>query len=187
MSIATLKNKKLLLLSCCAPCSIEIITLLKNNDINFEVLFYNPNIFPETEYQKRLDTNKRLCKELDVSFSEIKPNHQDYLKEINGLESEPEQGKRCEKCFAMRLKKAFQYAKENNFDIISSTLGISRFKDINQVNKAASEIKNNLPYFDYNWKEISNPQRKKDLITKYDIYNQNYCGCEFSIRNKGNK
>ncbi|MDR1691385.1 MAG: epoxyqueuosine reductase QueH [Rickettsiales bacterium] len=178
--MSILKNKRVLILSCCAPCSIETMTLLKENDIEFSILFYNPNIFPDTEYQKRLSENKRICQILAIPFYEIFDDHQVYLNEIKGLENEPEQGKRCTKCFAFRLKKAFEFAKENNFDLVTSVLGVSRFKNQNQVNIAAFSVINDIPYFDYNWKEILNPERKKELIKKYDIYNQNYCGCEFS-------
>ena len=130
---------RFLLLSCCAPCSCAVIKLLAEEGQDFAVVFYNPNIRPEQEYRKRADENKRLCTLYDVPFIELEYDNERWCKLTAGLENEPERGKRCDVCFYMRLKRVMEYAKDNGFEAVASVLGVSRYKDLAQVNRAAAK------------------------------------------------
>ena len=116
---------KLLLLSCCAPCSVGVISDLKEQGVDFTVLFYNPNIQPQSEYIRRLEENRRICQLFDIPFIDLEYNPDFWKKMTKGLENEPEKGKRCDICFYIRLKKAAEFAKAHGFTQISSVLGIS--------------------------------------------------------------
>lgn len=181
-----MNSDKLLLLSCCAPCSIGVIEQLSSRQENFTVLFYNPNIKPQSEYEKRLAENKRICREYNVPFIELEYTPEKWDQQIKGLENEPERGKRCEKCFYMRLKRAAQYAKENNFTRFSSVLGISRFKDFDQVCRVAQKVatEENIPYDDTNWRKNGGEQHRATLTKEKNLYAQNYCGCKPRQQNK---
>lgn len=170
---------KLLLLSCCAPCSVGVINRLHEEGTNFTVLFYNPNIQPKEEYIRRRDENERICRELEVPFVEL-PYHPDqWIVATQGLENEPEKGKRCDACFFLRLKEAARYARENGFTRFSSVLGISRFKDFDQVCRAgqkASEAEN-IPYDITNWRKNGGLEYAERLSKEKNLYRQTYCGC----------
>ena len=174
-----MKSQNLLLLSCCAPCSIGVIHRLHDQGLQFTVLFYNPNIRPEAEYKKRLQENRRICEKINVPFIELPYDPETWLAATKGLENEPERGKRCDACFFLRLKKAAQFAKENGFTAFTSVLGISRFKDFDQVCraglKAAQEI--GLPYDDTNWRKNGGLEYSEKLAKEENLYRQNYCGC----------
>ena len=171
---------KLLLLSCCAPCSIGVITDLAQKGQDFAVFFFNPNIQPEAEYRRRLQENKRICKQLSVPFIEG-----DYLPEIwqkmtKGLENEPEKGKRCEVCFYLRLKAGADYAKAHGFTRITSVFGISRFKDFDQVCRVGKRVEREtgLPYDTTNWRKNGGLERAERLSKIEKLYRQTYCGCK---------
>ena len=176
---------KLLLVSCCAPCSVGVITDLANQGENFTVLFYNPNIQPQNEYQRRLEENKRICDELKVPFVELEYNPSEWEKVISGLENEPEKGKRCDKCFYLRLKRAAEYAKQNGFTRTTSVLGISRYKDFDQVCRAGKlvEKETGIPYDTTNWRKNGGLERTEKLGREKNLYRQKYCGCKPSIKN----
>lgn len=129
---------KLLLLSCCAPCSCAVIERLAQEKRDFAVVFYNPNIRPEAEYRKRCDENKRVCDFYGVEFIELEYDNRRWVELTTGLEDEPERGRRCSICFYMRLKRVMAYAREHGFSEVASVLGVSRYKDLNQVNEAAA-------------------------------------------------
>ena len=131
---------KLLLLSCCAPCSVGVITDLAEKDQEFTVMFFNPNIQPQKEYERRLKENKRICDELNIPFIEGDYVPELWQQTIAGLENEPERGKRCDKCFYLRLKFGAEYAKQHGFTRITSVFGISRFKDFDQVCRAGKKV-----------------------------------------------
>ena len=172
-------SEKILLLSCCAPCSVGVITDLHAAGKDFTVLFYNPNIQPEAEYIRRRDENQRICAELDVPFIELPYNNEIWLQATRGLENEPERGKRCDQCFLLRLRAAARYAKENGFTKFSSVLGISRYKNFDQVccagRIAASEI--GIPYDETNWRKNGGEAKANRLAKEKNIYRQTYCGC----------
>ncbi len=177
-------EEKLLLLSCCAPCSCGVIQKLAAQGRKFTVLFYNPNIDNETEYQKRLAENKRVCARFGVPFAQLPYEPEVWCQAVKGLEKEPERGKRCSVCFELRLRRAANYAKEHGFTAFSSVLGISRHKDLDQVNAAAQRAaqKEDIPYDLTNWRKGGTEQLRSALIKEMQIYNQTYCGCVFSRR-----
>ena len=128
---------KILVLSCCAPCSCAALKHLVEKGHRVTVLFYNPNIAPQAEYEKRRDEQERVCHTLGVEFAELPYEPAVWEKAVRGLENEPERGKRCSVCFYIRLKQAARYARRHHFDLFTSVLGTSRYKDIHQVNQAA--------------------------------------------------
>lgn len=175
---------KLLLLSCCAPCSCGVIKKLALERKDFAVLFYNPNIDTFEEYAKRLAEQKRLCLHFDIPFYELEYTPHLWAAEIAGLEGEPERGKRCAKCFYIRLKAAAKYAKSNGFESFSSVLGFSRYKDLEQVNQSAALAAEEeaIAYDSSNWRKGGACELQKDIIEELALYCQKYCGCKFSHR-----
>lgn len=173
---------KLVLMSCCAPCSAGAIRQLANGEIcnvdDFIVLFYNPNIFPDTEYQKRLNEQIKYCESLGVKYAVGEYNHDDWLDCVRGLENEPERGARCSKCFAFRFAFAREFAIKNGYNAIASVFGVSRFKSQSQVDTAGVAACAEIPYIPVKWDEALRQQINKNT----DFYRQNYCGCEFSMR-----
>ncbi len=176
---------KLLVLSCCAPCSCGAIKHLVQKGHLITVLFYNPNIFPEEEYQKRWNEQKRICQGLGAQFVELPYEPAVWEKAVQGLENEPERGKRCTVCFYIRLKQAARYAREHHFDAFTSVLGTSRYKDICQVNRAALRAwqEEGTPYWANTWRKGGLEELRRALIKEFNIYNQTYCGCKYSRRN----
>lgn len=175
---------KLLVLSCCAPCSCAVMKKLSEQGVEATVLFYNPNIFPKEEYEKRREEQKRVCRHFGLPFVELPYEPDVWEKSIKGLENEPERGKRCSQCFYMRLKKAAQYAKEHHFDAFTSVLGVSRFKDFKQVNDAARLvwIEEGKPYVAKDWRKEGLEELRHALIKELALYKQSYCGCKYSRR-----
>ena len=171
---------RFLLLSCCAPCSCAVIKLLAEEGQDFAVIFYNPNIRPEQEYRKRADENKRLCTLYDVPFIELEYDNERWCKLTAGLENEPERGKRCDVCFYMRLKRVMEYAKENGFEAVASVLGVSRYKDLAQVNRAAAKASAEvgIPYLEIEGRKGGRQELRAQLIKELALYNQTYCGCK---------
>lgn len=172
-------SSKMLLLSCCAPCSVGVIKTLADKGIDFAVAFYNPNIKPIAEYEKRRDENQRICELYHVPFIEF-----DYTPEVwecatRGLENEPEQGTRCTICFTLRLRHIAAYAKENGYACFSSVLGISRHKDFEQVCHAAHVVSSEigLPYDATNWRLDGGETLRATLEKELGLYCQRYCGC----------
>ena len=173
---------RLILMSCCAPCSCGAIQQLANSEISgiddFIVMFFNPNIFPENEYQKRLNEQIKYCEKIGVKYIVGDYDHNKWKREIAGLENEPERGARCSKCFAYRFCYARDYALKNGFNAIASVFGVSRHKDQNQVDCAGTESCGTIRYIPIKWNETL----RQEINHKSDFYRQNYCGCEFSIR-----
>ena len=169
-----------LLLSCCAPCSCAVIKKLAEDGKSFSVLFYNPNIRPEAEYRKRCEENKRVCEKYGVEFVELEYDNERWCELTKGLEHLPERKERCSICFAMRLKRAFEYARENGFDGVASVLGVSRYKDLNQVNKVAYEEaeKAGLSYIEIEGRKGGMQELRNELIKELNLYNQEDCGCK---------
>ena len=182
-------EEKLLLLSCCAPCSCGVIQQLAARGRKFTVLFYNPNVTPEEEYQKRLEENKRVCMRFNVPFVQLPYEPEVWHQAVRGLENEPERGKRCSVCFELRLKQAARYAKEHGFTAFSSVLGISRYKDLNQVNAAAQNAAQaaGIVYDMTNWRKGGTEQLRAALMKEMQIYSQKYCGCIYSRRSVKNE
>ena len=178
-------KKRLLLHSCCAPCSGDIMQRLKESDIDYTVFFYNPNIHPHEEYILRKDENKIFAEKNNIPFIDADYNPRDWFKLTKGMELEPERGKRCSVCFDMRFIKTSEYAINHGFDIISSTLGISRWKDMDQINRAgdyAASKFNGLIYWKFNWRKEDGSHRMIEVSKRENFYMQEYCGCVYSMR-----
>jgi len=174
------KKEKILLLSCCGPCSCAVIKTMAQEKKDFAVVFYNPNIRPMQEYEKRRDENKRVCDLYHVPFIELEYDNERWCDLTKGLENEPERGKRCSVCFEMRLKRAMEYALDNGFTAVSSVLGVSRYKNLNQVNEAANlaSQKTGCPYVHIEGRKGGMQELRAQLIKELALYNQNYCGCK---------
>lgn len=184
--ISRLENvPRLLLHDCCAPCGSYCIEYLSKY-FDITVYFYNPNIFPEEEYIKRVNEIKRLISEMPlprpVSFIEGKYDPQEFFNAAKGYENEPEGGKRCEECFKLRLFNSAKVAKENNFDYFTTTLTISPLKNaelLNNIGNAAAE-KFGIKFLPSDFKKKGGYLRSIALSKEYNLYRQNFCGCVFS-------
>ena len=185
-------EKKVLLHSCCAPCSGDVMAELKRSQIHYTILFYNPNIHPAREYEIRKKENKRFADKLEVPFVDLDYDKDNWFSKIKGYEKEPERGYRCTLCFDMRFERSALYASENGFKVFSSTLGTSRWKNIHQINgcgtRAANRYKN-LIYWTFNWRKGGGSDRMIEISKNEKFYQQEYCGCVYSLRdtNKSRK
>ena len=178
-------ENRLLLHSCCAPCAGEIMEALSVSEIKTSIYFYNPNIHPIEEYEIRKDENKRFCDKLGFEFIDADYDKDNWFKRVKGLENEPERGKRCTKCFDIRFERSALYAKENSFKVFATTLGISRWKDMNQINEAglrAASRYDEVKYWDFNWRKEGGSSRMIEISKREHFYQQEYCGCVFSMR-----
>lgn len=173
-------EEKILLLSCCAPCSCAVIKTLSEQKTDFSVVFYNPNIRPFAEYQKRLNENKRVCLKYGVDFIELEYDNERWCQLTKGLEDEPERGKRCDMCFYMRIKRVMEYAKANGYTAVGSVLGVSRYKNLDQVQQMAYKAgaDTGMFYVDIEGRKNGMQELRMKLIKELDLYNQNYCGCK---------
>ena len=179
------KEKKLLLHSCCAPCAGEIMEAVAASGIETTIYFYNPNIHPKEEYEIRKDENIRFAEKLGFDFIDADYDKDNWFERIKGLENEPERGKRCTVCFDMRFERTALYAHENNFKIFATTLGISRWKDLEQINNSglkAAKRYNSLDFWDFNWRKQGGSSRMLEISKKEKFYKQEYCGCVYSLR-----
>ncbi len=178
-------GKRLLLHSCCAPCSGEVMEAIIASEIDFTIYFYNPNIHPKKEYDIRKDENIRFAEKHNIPFIDADYDMDNWFARAKGMEMEPERGKRCTMCFDMRFEKTALYASENGFDVISSSLGISRWKNMDQINdcglRAASHY-DGITYWTYNWRKKGGSQRMLDISKQEHFYMQEYCGCAYSLR-----
>lgn len=182
-------KKKILLQSCCAPCSTAVIERLVG-EYEITILYYNPNIYPEEEYIKRKNEELKYIK----IFNEKNPENQinffdcDYESELfyektKGFENEREGGARCALCFRLRLEKTAILAKENGFDIFGTTLTVSPHKNAELINAIGLELqkKYNIEFLVSNFKKQNGYKRSVELAKENDLYRQNYCGCEFAL------
>ena len=178
-------NNKLLLHSCCAPCAGDLMERMIRSSIDLTIFFYNPNIHPKKEYEIRKNENIRFAEKLGIAFVDADYDVQNWFKRAKGLEFEPERGVRCTKCFDMRFERTALYAYENGFNIISSSLGISRWKNMEQINGCGIRAANNyegITYWTYNWRKAGGSERMYQIAKKEEFYKQEYCGCIFSLR-----
>ena len=180
--------KKLLLHSCCAPCSSYVIEYLSNY-FYITVLYYNPNIEPLEEYLKRKNEEIRFIKEFKTKYPvdmiDIDYENDLYHETIKGLEMEPEGGARCFKCFYLRMEKTALKAKEFNYDYFATTLTVSPYKNSEAINKIGSiiEDKYNIKYLYSDFKKREGYKRSIALSKEYNLYRQHYCGCLYSKTN----
>lgn len=178
------KNNKLLLHSCCGPCSSSVIERLKNY-FDITVLYYNPNIEPKEEYDKRKSEQLKLLNILNIKHMDIDYLNEEYHDKVKGYEQEPENGLRCSLCFELRLEKTAKLALENNFDYFSTTLTVSPHKNSKLINEIGLKLqdKYNIKFLVSDFKKEEGYKRSIELSKKYDLYRQDYCGCLYS---KGN-
>ena len=170
--------KKLLLHVCCAPCSTHAIELLKK-DYDITLFFSNSNIYPKEEYEKRLDNALKIAKAYGLDLIDDRYDHEAWLKFIMGLEDEPEKGKRCEKCFEFNLTRAEECAHLYDFDFFTTTLTISPHKDSKKIFEIGKRLGN---FLEIDFKKQDGFKHSIELSKKLDLYRQDYCGCEFSLR-----
>lgn len=178
-------SQRLLLHSCCAPCAGEIMEAVHASGMTFTVYFYNPNIHPQQEYEQRKNENIRFCEKLGVPFVDGDYDTENWFDRIRGLEDEPERGRRCTVCFDMRFERTALYAYEHGFPLISSTLGISRWKNMQQINESgvrAAARYDDVTYWTVNWRKKGGSQRMIEIAKREAFYQQEYCGCVYSLR-----
>jgi predicted adenine nucleotide alpha hydrolase (AANH) superfamily ATPase len=178
-------ERKILLHSCCAPCSGEVMEAMLASGIDFTIFFYNPNIHPEREYLLRKEDNVRFAEKHGVSFVDADYDKENWFARVKGLEAAPEKGERCTRCFDMRFERSALYAHEHGFRVFTTSLGISRLKDIDQINRSghrAAERHDGLAYWDYNWRKGGGAQRMVEISKREGFYQQEYCGCVYSLR-----
>lgn len=183
--IENLQSKpKLLLHACCGVCSSAVLERL-HPYFNITILFYNPNIYPMEEYIKRLDTQKEIIEKLGVNVKLLETgyNNKDFEEIAKGLENEKEGGSRCSKCYYLRLEKTAKLAKEKGFDYFCTTLSISPYKNAEKLNKIGKilEEKYQIHYLYSDFKKKDGYKRSTELARKYNLYRQDYCGCEYSL------
>ena len=183
-------EKKVLLHSCCAPCSGEVMEAMLASGIEYTIFFYNPNIHPKREYLLRKDENVRFAEKHNVPFVDADYDTDNWFARAKGMEWEPERGIRCTMCFDMRFERTALYAHENGFPVMTSCLGISRWKNMEQINdsghRAASPY-DGLSYWDFNWRKGGGAARMIEISKREAFYQQEYCGCAYSLRDTNNR
>jgi len=178
-------HDQVLLHSCCAPCEGEVIETMLESGITPTVFFYNPNIHPKKEYEIRKSEDKKFCEKVGVRHIDVDYDVRNWFDRVKGLEWEPERGARCTACFDMRFERTALYAHENGFSVYTSSLGISRWKNMAQINACgmrAAQRYQDLFYWTYNWRKSGGSQRMIEISKKEKFYQQEYCGCVFSLR-----
>ena len=171
----------LLMHACCAPCSSACLDRLKDC-FDITVYYYNPNIDSEKEYNKRSAEQEKLCAALNVKSIIENYNPDEFYSTVKGFENEPEGGKRCEKCFYLRLKKTAETAKEKGFTFFTTTLTLSPLKNAALLNAIGERIakETGIKWLPSDFKKRGGYQKSIELSREYGLYRQNYCGCVFS-------
>jgi predicted adenine nucleotide alpha hydrolase (AANH) superfamily ATPase len=183
------KVPRLLLHSCCAPCSSYVLEYLSNY-FEITVFYYNPNIFPENEYTKRILEQQMLIADMKtkhpVSFIAGSYDRERFFAMAAGLEHLKEGGERCFKCYELRLEEAARVAKEGEFDYFTTTLSISPMKNADKLNEIGIEVgsKYGVAYLQSDFKKKNGYKRSIELSNEYGLYRQDYCGCEYSFRDR---
>ncbi len=179
----------LLLHSCCAPCSSYVLEYLSRY-FSITVFYYNPNIYPPEEYQKRVEEQKRLIEALPadhpVRFIEGPYEPQEFFTAVRGLEDIPEGGKRCFTCFSLRLRKAAEMAKKGGYDYFTTTLSISPLKNAQKLNEIGEKLgqEYGVAHLPADFKKKNGYRRSVELSSLYGLYRQDYCGCIYSQRER---
>ena len=181
------KRPRLLLHSCCGPCSAPVLEYLTQY-FDVTLFWYNPNIWPQEEFDLRLEEQQKLIRAMGLEKQVrvvCRPrNSEAWYRATEGLEHEPEGGTRCTECFRLRLREAAAYAAENGFDCYCSTLTLSRHKDPLRINALGERFEEEfgIPWLPSEFKKRGRELRSKQLCEQYGIYRQDYCGCEYSAR-----
>ena len=183
------KVPKLLLHSCCAPCSSYCLELLSEY-FEITVFYYNPNIYPPEEYHMRAAEQERFVNLLPqkhkISYMEGAYDTEKFYDMARGMENLKEGQERCFACYEMRLREAYEYAKANGFDFVTTTLSISPLKNSGKLNEIGSKLEEeyNLPYLYSDFKKQNGYKRSTEISNEYDMYRQYYCGCVFSKKQR---
>ena len=182
---------RVLLHACCAPCSSAIVEWLLAHQIEPVIYYFNPNIYPQEEYEIRKNESKRHAEGLGIQWIDDDYRHDLWRESVCGLENEPERGRRCERCFRMRLDAAARKAQELGIPWFATTLASSRWKNLEQINAAGEAAEKALSsaldgerkvrFWAQNWRKDGLQERRNTLLKEYGFYNQQYCGCEFSM------
>ena len=178
-------HNKVLLHSCCAPCSGEVMEAMLASGIDYTIFFYNPNIHPLKEYELRKEENIRFAEQFGVPFVDADYDKDNWFERARGMEWEPERGVRCTMCFDMRFERTALYAHEHGFPVITSSLGISRWKDMKQINDCGVRAAAHYPdmlYWEFNWRKGGGSSRMIEISKRERFYQQEYCGCIYSLR-----
>ena len=178
-------EKRVLLHSCCAPCSCDVMATMIQSGIDLTTFFYNPNIHPREEYEIRKEENIRFAGKHGVPIIDGDYDRENWVARVRGLEWEPERGKRCTVCFDMRFERAALYAYEHGFKVFTSSLGITRWKNMDQVNESGMRAAGRYPgmvYWTYNWRKMGGSHRMYEISKQEQFYQQEYCGCMYSLR-----
>ena len=179
---------RVLLHACCAPCSSAIVECLMNNGIRPVIFYSNSNIFPLQEYEHRLNECLRYAEKWGLEIVGDEYDHNAWEGCAAGLENEPERGNRCLQCFKFRLLRAAKYASAHGFEVLTTTLASSRWKNLDQVNEAGrwacSQVQG-ITWWDQNWRKGGLQERRNQIIKEENFYNQLYCGCEYSQKKPG--
>ena len=186
------KRPRVLLHSCCGPCSSAVLELLTRH---FEVtlLWFNPNLYPQEEFERRLRTQLELIEKMglseDVGVLAESWKHEEYLRRVKGLEDEPEGGARCTECFRLRLLETARLARHYGYDYFCTTLTLSRHKDAVRINALGEEIGRaaGVQWLPSDFKKQGREMRSRDLANEHGIYQQLYCGCEYSLHKREEK
>lgn len=182
-------EKKVVLHSCCAPCSGEVMEKMLSAGIEYTVYFYNPNIHPREEYEIRKEENIRFAEKMKIPFIDADYDLDNWFARVKGLELSPERGERCTVCFDMRFERTALYAHEHGFKVIVSSLGLSRWKDMDQINRSGVRAASRYPemiYWTYNWRKKGGSARMIEISKREHFYQQEYCGCVYSLRDTNN-
>jgi predicted adenine nucleotide alpha hydrolase (AANH) superfamily ATPase len=178
-------ERRVLLHSCCAPCSGEVMEAMTKVGISYTIFFYNPNIHPREEYELRKTENIRFAEKCGIAFVDADYDTDNWFARVKGLEWEPERGARCTSCFDMRFERTALYAVEHEFRVFTSCLGISRWKNMEQINGCGQRAAARWPglqYWIYNWRKKGGSSRMLEISKREQFYQQEYCGCIYSLR-----
>lgn len=179
------ERPKLLIHSCCGPCSTYVLDYLKDY-FEISIFYYNPNIYPEEEFYFRAKEQEDLCKKMGPDLGFIGTDHRadEYYKRIKGHEDEPEKGSRCEICFRLRLEETAKYGADHGFDYFTTSLSISPHKNSQLLNKIAGQVEEAYPikYLYSDFKKREGFKKSVELTNKFHMYRQEYCGCEYSYK-----
>lgn len=178
---------EVLLHACCAPCSSAIVEWMLANGVRPTIFYYNPNIFPREEYEIRKNESQRHAESLGLRWIDGDYDHESWLGDVCGLEGEPERGRRCELCFTLRLTRAAKEAKALGLKYFTTTLASSRWKSLEQIERAghlAEQAVEGTVFWAQNWRKGGLYERRNQLLREFAFYNQQYCGCEFSMRQR---
>ena len=175
--------KRLLLHTCCAPCSTWSIEALRS-EYDVTCLFYNPNIQPREEYDIRLSDARRYCSHVDVDLREGEYEIGKWASEIRGHEDDPEGGERCRICYGMRLLETGMQAAKGGFDAFTTTLTISPHKNANAINSSGEEIaeRTGIPFVSLDLKKRDGFKKSIEMSHEHNLHRQDFCGCVYSRR-----